>query len=73
SLTLHHVAADMWSMALLTDELGRLYAQELGRGPALPEPAEAAYLSLADRQRDLLESPRGERLWEYWKAELDGC
>ncbi|MFH8660652.1 amino acid adenylation domain-containing protein [Streptomyces afghaniensis] len=73
SLTLHHVAADMWSMALLTDELARLYAAERGEGPALPEPPEAAYLSLADRQQRLLESPRGERLWEYWKAELDGC
>src|SRR5690606_39257464 len=73
SLTLHHVAADMWSMALLTDELARLYAAETGEGPALPAPPEAAYLQLADRQRELLASPRGERLREYWTTELQGC
>ncbi|MGW7219884.1 amino acid adenylation domain-containing protein [Streptomyces sp. NPDC054826] len=73
SLTLHHVAADMWSMALLTDELARLYAAETGQGPALPAPPEAAYLQLADRQRELLASPRGERLREYWTTELQGC
>src|SRR5690606_39059222 len=45
----------------------------LGEGPALPAPPEAAYLQLADRQRELLASPRGERLREYWTTELQGC
>ncbi|MFH8241788.1 amino acid adenylation domain-containing protein [Streptomyces sp. NPDC018321] len=73
SLTLHHVAADMWSMALLTEELARLLAHEAGRGPALPEPPEAAHPASADRRRRLLESPRGERLREYWDTALAGC
>ncbi|WP_149828656.1 non-ribosomal peptide synthetase [Streptomyces tailanensis] len=73
SLVVHHIAVDMWSMAVLTDELGRLYARETGSGAALPPPPKTGYADLAHRQRALLDAPRGQRLWEYWSRELDGC
>ncbi|MGW2088792.1 amino acid adenylation domain-containing protein [Streptomyces sp. NPDC001880] len=73
SLVVHHIAVDMWSLAVLTDELGRLYARRTGRDVALPPPPTATYADLAHRQRAMLDAPRGERLWEYWSRELDGC
>jgi acyl carrier protein len=33
-LTLHHIAGDLWSAVLLTDELGRLYEEEAARTAA---------------------------------------
>lgn len=73
SLVVHHIAVDMWSMAVLIDELGRLYARETGRPAVLPPPPGTDCAQLAHRQRELLDSPHGQRLWEYWSRELEGC
>ncbi|SFX93194.1 non-ribosomal peptide synthetase [Streptomyces atratus] len=73
SIVVHHIAVDMWSIAIMTDELGRLYARETGRDAVLPAPPAAGYSELAHRQRALLDSPRGRVLWDYWRTELDGC
>ncbi|WP_447041109.1 amino acid adenylation domain-containing protein [Streptomyces sp. DSM 118878] len=73
SFVVHHIAVDMWSMAVLTDELGRLYTRESGGTAVVPPAPTADYTSHGRRQRELLDSPRGERLWEYWSHELDGC
>ncbi|SEG14374.1 amino acid adenylation domain-containing protein [Nonomuraea solani] len=73
SLVVHHIAVDMWSMAVMSDELGRLIARESGGTATLLPPPPATYADLAHRQRALLDSPRGQRLWEYWSRELDGC
>ncbi|MEV5442094.1 amino acid adenylation domain-containing protein [Streptomyces sp. NPDC052644] len=73
SVTVHHVAVDMWSLTLLADELGRLYAYETGRGDVPPAPAATGPVQLAYRQRALLGSERGHLLSAYWRRELDGC
>ncbi len=65
-LSVHHIAADLWSLTVLLRELGELY-----RGGALP----AVRLQAGDHalwQERMLASPRGELLWSYWRGRLAG-
>ncbi|MFJ8945141.1 condensation domain-containing protein [Streptomyces sp. NPDC102395] len=80
-LTLHHIAGDLWSAMLLTDELGRLYREEAARAPedrdtpAAPgEPADPAhgYADHVAHRAALLAGPEGERLRAYWQQRLAG-
>ncbi|HSF41300.1 MAG TPA: non-ribosomal peptide synthase/polyketide synthase [Thermoanaerobaculia bacterium] len=66
-LSVHHIAADFWSMAVLARDLGALC-----RGEDPPRP-EALYTDFARRQERRLESPWGERLWEHWRERLSGA
>ena len=68
-LVVHHIAADYWSLALLWDELGQLLRPDAALPPAPPAHALADYVR---RQRRLLEGAEGERLWDYWRAQLGG-
>ena len=68
-LTLHHIAADGWSLNLLVDEFARLYAEALGGQPAnlAPLPCLAAQAALgqeADQADD-----RAQHL-AWWRAAL---
>jgi amino acid adenylation domain-containing protein len=75
-LVLHHIAADFWSLAVLADELGRLYgslragplAARAAVGPPPPTPA-----MHARRERERLAGTEGERLWHYWREQLAGA
>ncbi len=70
-LALHHLVTDFWSLAVLVDELGALYAAtETGaQAEITPLPAYADYVRW---QAELLASPAGERLWAYWRGRLAG-
>ncbi|MBO9730363.1 MAG: non-ribosomal peptide synthase/polyketide synthase [Chitinophaga sp.] len=67
---LHHIAADGWSMSLLTNELNELYnsavAGRLARLPVLP----VQYADYALWQRDFMESPVMATQLAYWKEQL---
>jgi amino acid adenylation domain-containing protein/non-ribosomal peptide synthase protein (TIGR01720 family) len=71
-LTFHHIMADLWSLAVLIDELGLLYQAECGGAqaelPALP----LAYADYVRWQNELLEGDEGERHWNFWREQLDG-
>jgi amino acid adenylation domain-containing protein len=67
-LGLHHIAADFWSLAVLLREADLLLRQESGLAP-LP----LLYTDFAAWQTRELDGPRGERLWELWRAELAGA
>lgn len=67
-LVAHHVAMDLWSMAVVAKELGALY----GGNAALP-PLATDYRELTERHAARLAGPHGTRLWDYWRTELDGC
>jgi amino acid adenylation domain-containing protein len=72
-MVVHHIVADMWSLELLMHELRLLYtAHESGESAALP-PLKATYADFARRQREAMEGPEGERLWEYWQKKLSGA
>jgi amino acid adenylation domain-containing protein/non-ribosomal peptide synthase protein (TIGR01720 family) len=72
-LTVHHIAADGWSLSLLTRELARLYeALRHGVDDPLPEPP-LQYADFAAWQRRRLRGPRRERQLRYWQEALRGA
>lgn len=70
SLLLHHIVADGWSLGLLANELGALYAAfRRGRGSPLAEPA-MQYADFAESQHQWLNSPSVGPQLEYWTRTL---
>ncbi len=71
--TIHHIAADGWSVSILIDEVAKLYeAAVAGRAailPALP----IQYADFAVWQRQWLSGAVLERQLEYWRSELAGA
>ncbi len=69
-LTVHHIAADGWSLMILVEELLGLYAEGVGGEPAgLPRPA-VEYVDYSRWQQEMLGGPEGQRLWSYWRDKL---
>ncbi|HSG38713.1 MAG TPA: amino acid adenylation domain-containing protein, partial [Thermoanaerobaculia bacterium] len=72
-LTVHHIAADGWSMGVLLAELSVLYDAALAGGPSpLPE-LPVQYADFALWQREWLRGRRLERELEYWRRALEGA
>jgi amino acid adenylation domain-containing protein len=72
-VTLHHVAADGWSVGVLVDELSALYrAFAAGRPDPLP-PLPVQYADYAAWQRRWLEGEALRRQEEYWQGTLAGA
>ncbi|MGN6151693.1 MAG: MupA/Atu3671 family FMN-dependent luciferase-like monooxygenase, partial [Lysobacteraceae bacterium] len=71
-LTLHHIAGDGWSLAVLAREFMALYAVHGGHAsstlPALP----VQYADFARWQRRQLEGDGLQRLLAYWTQQLAG-
>ncbi|MQT54794.1 non-ribosomal peptide synthetase, partial [Pseudomonas sp. FSL R10-2398] len=63
-LTVHHIAADGWSMQVMVDEFSQLY-----RGHELP-PLAVSYADYAVWQRDGLQAGEGERQLNAWREQL---
>ncbi len=71
-LTLHHIAADGWSIRLLWRELEVAYAAyRRNEAPALGE-LPIQYADYAVWQRNELQKERLERLLVYWRKQLAG-
>src|ERR1700738_2422579 len=69
-LNLHHIVADGWSVGIVKQELGALYAAYVqGRPSPLPE-LRIQYGDYAVWQRLWLEDERLQRLVDYWKQQL---
>jgi amino acid adenylation domain-containing protein len=69
-LTVHHIAADAWSLGLLIRELGELYAACVEARPShLPE-LSVQYADYAVWQRGRLQGDRLEELLRYWRERL---
>ncbi|MDF5719515.1 MAG: amino acid adenylation domain-containing protein [Rhizonema sp. PD37] len=78
-LTMHHIAGDLWSFDLLLSEFQALYTIEIEQDNQ--EQIEAAlyssykkktYVDFVHWQSEMLSSPRGEKLWQYWQKQLAG-
>jgi amino acid adenylation domain-containing protein len=71
-LAVHHIVADLWSLAVLARELGIVYSA-LGRGEeARLAPLPLAYPQAVARQLQAVDGEAGERLWGYWRERLAG-
>jgi amino acid adenylation domain-containing protein len=71
-VTLHHIAADGWSLAILRRELESLYREfRRGRQPAVVEPP-VQYADYAVWQQDWLHAHPGGELLTYWRRQLEG-
>jgi len=71
-LTLHHAAADGWSLEILLRELMDLYAATAaGRASPLPE-LPIAYSDFAAWQRGRLDGRAREQQLGYWREQLRG-
>ena len=72
-LTMHHIAADGWSIAVLFRELTTLY-DVFAKGEPSPLPAlPVQYADYAAWQRGWLQGDALERLLAYWKTQLAGA
>ncbi|MFT4174539.1 MAG: amino acid adenylation domain-containing protein, partial [Rhodocyclaceae bacterium] len=72
-LTLHHIAADGWSLGVLTEEIAALYdAFVAGRASPLPE-LPIQYADFAHWQRHWLQGEVLAQQIDYWRAQLDGA
>lgn len=72
-LTIHHIAADGWSLGILFEELEILYQRFcMGDVPTLPE-LDIQYLDFAHWQRHSLQGEALNRLITYWKEQLQGA
>lgn len=69
----HHIIVDFWSMALLINELGRLYEAQTRNASIDLAPLPIDYLEYSRSQAAMLEGPEGERLWSYWQKQLSGA
>jgi amino acid adenylation domain-containing protein len=71
-VTVHHIAADGWSLVMLVDELFKLYSEAAGGPDAkLPRPA-VEFSDYVAWQQQTLAGPEGDRLWRYWSKKLAG-
>jgi amino acid adenylation domain-containing protein/thioester reductase-like protein len=71
-LSMDHIITDFWSTTVLVRELLAAYeAAKSGQAIELPPPP-ARYSDYVRWQKNLLESPRGGQLWEYWQNKLSG-
>ncbi len=65
-LVIHHLVADLGSLAVIVRELGPLYEGDLSGPPPVP------YSAFVARERERLEGRAAERHWEHWQKRLSG-
>jgi amino acid adenylation domain-containing protein len=71
-LTIHHIAIDGFSFGILLDELRLLYQGEnAGCSVSLPS-IDWQYTDYVQWQTQMLASPAGEKLWDYWYKQFAG-
>jgi amino acid adenylation domain-containing protein len=71
-LVAHHIVVDFWSLAILVNELGALYAAERQGKTANLLPIPKSYSDYVRWQTRMLEGPEGVRQSAYWEKQLDG-
>jgi amino acid adenylation domain-containing protein len=72
TFVLHHIIADLWSMAILLRELTAMYAARMSGQTLVPAEPESSYSNFVRWQQQLLRSPAGEDLLTWWKNQLAG-
>ena len=71
-MTIHHIAADGWSMEIISRELLELYDARRNRRPSSLPDLPIQYADFACWQRRYLSGPLLQRDTTYWKEKLKG-
>ena len=71
-VTMHHIVADGWSITLLVQELGELYAAYSRGEKSRLRKLEVSYADYAVWQRQWLTGERLEKQMGYWREQLRG-
>jgi amino acid adenylation domain-containing protein len=71
-LSVHHIIIDFWSLAIIVDELGRLYESTVSGTAAQLSPPAASYNDFVEFQAAMIESADGRRHRDYWHSQLAG-
>lgn len=71
-LAMHHIVLDAWSLWVLMEELGQLYAQESGGEVGLLPAVTTRYADFVSWQQGLPNTEPGRKQWEYWRDALAG-
>jgi hypothetical protein len=71
-LTMHHIAADGWSVGVLVNELSQAYLSLVGQTASTLPPLQVQYIDFARWQRDLLTGPTRQRCLSFWSQQLEG-
>jgi amino acid adenylation domain-containing protein len=71
-IVVHHSISDFWSVAVIMDELSRIYAAESSGGHAELEPLALSFTDFVRSQNELLAGAAGDALWNYWRGQLEG-
>jgi amino acid adenylation domain-containing protein len=69
-MTMHHIVADGWSLAVLSKELTTLYQAHVSRDITTLRPPPVQYGEIARRQREWEQSAAFAAQAEYWKRRL---
>src|ERR1035438_6628360 len=73
ALAMHHIVSDGWSMAILIDEVTRLYSVFRGGGVDTLPPLRVQYADYAVWQRKRVAEAGWGRETEYWARTLAGA
>jgi len=71
-LSLHHIIADQWSLAILLNDLGVLYEGERTNTPIVLPDLPAQYADYVRWQKEILSDESGAQLLSYWEKQLAG-
>ncbi|MEA3083196.1 MAG: hypothetical protein QOC89_893, partial [Paraburkholderia sp.] len=71
-INIHHLVFDGWSLWILLSELGELYEAASGDRKLPLQQIQHTYEDFVRWQADLLESERGQQLWNFWRERLSG-
>jgi len=72
-VTAHHIVGELWSMAVLMNELRSLYESAKGGTLAQLTPLTTRYADFVAWQRDLVVGAKGQEHLEYWSRVLAGA
>lgn len=70
--TLHHIAADGWSIDILMQEFRQVYQSLMSDAPLALEPLPIQYADFAVWQRQWLQTDALQQQLSYWKRRLQG-
>ncbi len=70
--TIHHIVADLWSQAIIANEIGQIYSSLIAHQSPDLAPIALQYSDYVRWQSEMLETEAGEKLWQYWQKKLAG-